>query len=232
MPVQFRIIMMKKLLFLGSVLLVIAFFFLSGAIKFITLEALKENRDLLSQFHEVHPFGFPLLFIGLYIVQTSLSLPGATVMTLAAGAIFGAVAGTSYAVIGATCGAAVCFLFVRYLLHDVVQQRFGKRLEDINREMDRSGINYLLFLRLVPLFPFFAVNLAAALTRLRFPTFVAGTFLGIIPGGFVYANAGASLSTINRLSDVASPRVMGAFVLLGLFALVPVVYRKTRKGRA
>lgn len=223
--------MAKKLLLLGGILLTVTLFFVSGAIKFVTLEALKEHQSLLSQFHSLHPFGFPMLFIGLYIVQTSLSLPGATVMTLAAGAIFGSITGTAYAVIGATCGAALAFLFVRYLLHEAVQQRFGNRLDEINREMDRSGINYLLFLRLVPLFPFFAVNLAAALTRIRFVTFLIGTFFGIIPGGFVYANAGASLSTIDSLSDVASPRVIGAFMLLGLFALLPVIYRKTRNYR-
>lgn len=223
--------MAKKFLLLGIVL-TIAFFFLSGAVKFVTLEALKEHRQILSQFHSAHPFGFPLLFIGLYLIQTALSLPGATVMTLAAGAIFGAVTGTAYAVIGATCGAAIAFLLVRYLLHDFVERKLGKRLEEINREMDRSGFNYLLFLRLVPLFPFFAVNLAAALTRLRFPTFIIGTLIGIIPGGFVYANAGASLSSIETLGDVASPRVIGAFILLGVFSLVPVVYRKTRGNRA
>ena len=223
--------MAKKFLLLGIVL-TIAFFFLSGAVKFVTLEALKEHRQILSQFHSAHPFGFPLLFIGLYLIQTALSLPGATVMTLAAGAIFGAVTGTAYAVIGATCGAAIAFLLVRYLLHDFVERKLGKRLEEINREMDRSGFNYLLFLRLVPLFPFFAVNLAAALTRLRFPTFIIGTLIGIIPGGFVYANAGASLSSIETLGDVASPRVIGAFILLGVFSLVPVIYRKTRGNRA
>ena len=153
-------------------------------------------------------------------------------MLFRSGAIFGAVTGTAYAVIGATCGAAIAFLLVRYLLHDFVERKLGKRLEEINREMDRSGFNYLLFLRLVPLFPFFAVNLAAALTRLRFPTFIIGTLIGIIPGGFVYANAGASLSSIETLGDVASPRVIGAFILLGVFSLVPVVYRKTRGNRA
>lgn len=223
--------MARKLLLLVGIVLTVGFFFLSGASKYVTLVALKEHQQALSRFHALHPLGFPLLFIGLYVVQTALSLPGATLMTLAAGAVFGTIAGTAYAVIGATCGAAVCFLFVRYLLHDFIEDRFGTRLEEVNREMDRSGINYLLFLRLVPLFPFFAVNLAAALTRLRFATFVTGTFIGIIPGGFVYANAGASLSTIDKLSDVVSFRVIGAFVLLGLFAVAPVVYRKVRGKR-
>ena len=102
-------------------------------------------------------------------------------------------------------------------------------LAGLNRELEARGFNYLLFLRLVPLFPFFLVNLAAGLTRLPLRTFVLGTMVGIIPGGFVYVNAGASLATIGSLRDVASPRVLGSFALLGLFALVPVIYGKLGK---
>jgi len=94
--------------------------------------------------------------------------------------------------------------------------------------LEARGLNYLLFLRLVPLFPFFLINLAAGLTRLPLRTFVIGTMLGIIPGGFVYCNAGASLAKVTTLGEVASPRVLGSFALLGLFALVPVVYSKVR----
>src|SRR6185369_4761674 len=99
-----------------------------------------------------------------------------------------------------------------------------------NKELEERGINYLLFLRLVPVFPFFLINLAAGLTRLPLRTFVLGTMIGIIPGGFVYCNAGASLATISSLKGIASPRVLGSFALLGLFALIPAIYSKY-KGR-
>ena len=169
------------------------------------------------------------IFIAIYIVQTALSLPGAAVLSLAAGAIFGALIGTLYVNIGATVGATLAFLVARYLFHDVIQNKFGPRLEKINRELETRGFNYLLFLRLVPLFPFFLINLGAGLTRIPLRTFFFGTMIGIIPGSFVFCNAGASLAAITSLKEVASPRVLGSFALLGLFALVPVLYQKFKR---
>jgi uncharacterized membrane protein YdjX (TVP38/TMEM64 family) len=209
----------------------LAFFYFSGLGKFLTLATLKANREALALYYADHRLLMVASFIGVYIVQTALSLPGAALMSLAAGAIFGAFSGTLYSVIGATVGATAAFLATRYLLHDMMQRRFGERLEGINRELERRGLNYLLFLRLVPVFPFFLINLAAALTRLPFRTFFIGTFLGIIPGGFVFCNAGASLALVSSLSEVASPRVLGSFALLGLFALLPALYAKFRERR-
>lgn len=115
-------------------------------------------------------------------------------------------------------------------MRDLVQQRFGTRLAKINEALEKEGLSYLLFLRLVPLFPFFLVNLAAAMTRLPLRTFALGTLIGILPGGFIYVNAGASIATINGLGDIASPKVVDSFVLLGVFALLPGLYQapKTR----
>ena len=170
-------------------------------------------------------------FMALYIVQTALSLPGAAILSLAAGAIFGVFMGTVCAIVAATIGATLAFLLARYVFRDAVLNRFGSKLEGINRELDERGFNYLLFLRLVPLFPFFLINLAAGLTRLPLRTFFIGTLLGIIPGGFVYVNAGASLATIDSLSGIASPRVLGSFALLGLFALLPVLYNRFKSRK-
>ncbi len=128
-------------------------------------------------------------------------------------------------------GATLAFLVTRYLLRDVIQRKFGGKLEGINTELETRGFNYLLFLRLVPLFPFFLINLAAGLTRLPLRTFFFGTMLGIIPGGFVYVNAGASLAGIDSLSGIASPRILGSFALLGLFALVPALYMKFKSRK-
>jgi uncharacterized membrane protein YdjX (TVP38/TMEM64 family) len=169
--------------------------------------------------------------MGIYILQTALSLPGAAILSLAAGAVFGVVAGTAYAVIAATIGATLAFVVTRYLLRDTVQHRFGDRLAGMNRELAERGFNYLLFLRLVPVFPFFLINLAAGLTRLPLKTFFLATLLGIIPGGFVYVNAGASLATIDTLAGIATPRVLGSFALLGCFALLPALYARRKKGR-
>ena len=219
------------LLVLGA--LAVALFFVLDLGRFLTLASLKANRQALLDFYSAHRLLTVAGFMTIYIVQTALSLPGAAILSLAAGAVFGSIMGTVYANIAATIGATLAFLVTRYLLRDIVLSRFGAKLEGINRELESRGFNYLMFLRLVPLFPFFLINLAAGLTRLPLSTFFFGTMLGIIPGGFVYVNAGASLATIDSLADVASPRVLGSFALLGLFALVPVLYSKWKnKGTA
>jgi uncharacterized membrane protein YdjX (TVP38/TMEM64 family) len=197
--------------------------------KYLTLASLKSNRDALVGFRESHQVAMVAIFIVAYIAQTALSLPGAAILSLAAGAIFGAVMGTVYVNIGATIGATLAFLVARYLFHDMIQNKFGPRLEKINRELETRGFNYLLFLRLVPLFPFFLINLGAGLTRVPLRTFFFGTMIGIIPGSFVFCNAGASLATITSLNEVATPRVLGSFALLGLFSLVPVLYQKFKR---
>lgn len=220
----------KKIVIVLAGIAAVALFFYFDLQRFMTLTALKANRQVLLDYYAAHKLVMVSGFMALYIVQTALSLPGAAILSLAAGAIFGSIMGTVYANIAATLGATLAFLLTRYLLRDVVLNRFGSKLEGMNRELEERGFNYLLFLRLVPVFPFFLINLAAGLTRLPLRTFFFGTMLGIIPGGFVYVNAGASLATIDSLSGIASPRVLGSFALLGLFALVPVLYNKF-KGR-
>lgn len=208
-----------------------ALFFSYDLHRFLTLETLKANRQALLDYYAAHKVIMVAGFMALYIVQTALSLPGAAILSLAAGAIFGSLWGTLYANVAATIGATLAFLVVRYLLRDAVIRRFGARLEGMNRELEERGLNYLLFLRLVPVFPFFLINLAAGLTRMPLRTFFLGTLFGIVPGGFVFVNAGASLATVTSLSDVASPRVLGSFALLGLFALMPALYTRFRNNR-
>jgi uncharacterized membrane protein YdjX (TVP38/TMEM64 family) len=212
-------------------IVVVALFFYFDLQQYLTLTALKTNRQTLLNYYAAHRLIMVAGFMTIYIVQTALSLPGAAILSLAAGAVFGSIMGTLYANIAATIGATLAFLMTRYLLRDVVLNKFGSKLEGINRELETRGFSYLLFLRLVPLFPFFLINLAAGLTRLPLRTFFFGTMFGIIPGGFVYVNAGASLATIDSLSGIASPRVLGSFALLGLFALVPVLYNKFKNSK-
>jgi len=222
----------KKIILLIIAALAVGLFFWFDLGRLLTLESLKANRQALLDFYAAHTLAMVAGFMAVYIIQTALSLPGAAILSLAAGAIFGSIMGTVYAVISASIGATLAFLVTRYLLRDMVLGRFGKRLEGMNRELEQRGFNYLLFLRLVPIFPFFLINLAAGLTRLPLRTFMLGTLLGIIPGGFVFVNAGASLAGITSLSGIASPRVLGSFALLGLFALIPVFYNKlTRRQR-
>ncbi len=222
--------MNKKKIAIASIIgVLIALFFSFDLRRYMTLESLKANRDALSTYYAAHEVLVAVGFITLYIVQTALSLPGGAILSLAAGAIFGAITGTVYVNIGATIGATLAFLVARYLFRDAILRKFGASLESMNQELEQRGLNYLLFLRLVPVFPFFLINLGAGLTKVRLRTYILGTMIGIIPGSFVFCNAGASLATITSMSEVASPRVLGSFALLGLFALVPVLYQKFRK---
>jgi uncharacterized membrane protein YdjX (TVP38/TMEM64 family) len=134
--------------------------------------------------------------------------------------------GTLFVNLGATTGATLAFLASRYLLRDWVERKFGKWLSPLQKGFEKNAFSYLMTLRLIPLFPFFVVNLVSGLTRMNVGVYVAATALGIIPGSFVYAYAGRQLGTINSLQDIASPGVIGAFVLLGLLALVPTLYKK------
>jgi uncharacterized membrane protein YdjX (TVP38/TMEM64 family) len=219
----------KIIVILLGLAAIAAFFWLDLG-RFLTLESLKRNREVLQGLYAGHQMAMVAAFMAVYIIQTGLALPGATIMSLAAGAIFGPLMGTVYAVISASIGATLAFLLTRYLLRDLALNRFGSKLEGINKELEEHGLNYLMFQRFVPLFPFFLINLAAGLTRLPLRTFIIGTAIGIIPGGFVYVNAGSSLASISSPGDIASPRVLGSFALLGLFALVPALYNKY-KGR-
>lgn len=194
--------------------------------RFLSLDALKENRNSLLAFTDDHFTGAVGLFILSYVLVAGLSLPGAVILTLAGGFLFGAVLATLFINVGATTGATLAFLAARYLLRDTVEQRFGKWLGPFQEGFAKNAFSYLLTLRLIPLFPFFVVNLVSGLTRVDVGTYVAATALGIIPGSFVYAYAGRQLGTINSLKEIASPNVIGAFVLLGMLALVPVVYKK------
>jgi uncharacterized membrane protein YdjX (TVP38/TMEM64 family) len=203
-----------------------AAFFYFDLGRFLSLDALKDNRDYLLTFTETHSAVAAALFVLVYVAVTGLSLPGAVILTLAGGFLFGAVWGTLFVNLGATAGATLAFLASRYLMRDWVERKFGKWLGPVQQGFAKNAFSYLMTLRLIPLFPFFVVNLVSGLTRMNVGTYVVATALGIIPGSFVYAYAGRQLGTINSLKDIASPGVIGALVLLGLLALVPNLYKK------
>ncbi|UFS71073.1 TVP38/TMEM64 family protein [Geomonas sp. RF6] len=218
----------RKIALIAGVLVLVALFWYFDLWRYLTLESLKGNQGRLLHYYQGHRWQTVTVFVLLYVTVTALSLPGAAVLSLGAGAIFGTFSGALYAVLSATTGATLAFLVSRYLLRDAVLHRFGGRLEGINKELEARGGNYLLFLRLVPLFPFFLVNLAAGVTRLPLKIFVLVTLVGIIPGGLVYCNAGASLATVESIGGILSGRVLLSFVLLGLFALAPAIFFRRR----
>lgn len=209
----------------GMAIVVGAFFYFDLG-RFLSLTALKEHRDSLLVFTEANFAAAVGIFIATYVIVAGLSLPGAVILTLAGGFLFGAGLATLLVNIGATTGATLAFLAARYLLRDAVERNFVKWLGPLQEGFAKNAFSYLLTLRLIPLFPFFVVNLVSGLTRVNIGTYVAATAIGIVPGSFVYAYAGRQLGTINSLKEIASPNVVGAFVLLGLLALVPVVYKR------
>jgi uncharacterized membrane protein YdjX (TVP38/TMEM64 family) len=218
----------RKILLLLAVAALVAAFFVLDIDRYLTLTALKAHRDALFAAYAAHRAGFIAGFILIYIATTALSLPGGAILTLSGGAIFGAVTATLVVNVGATIGATLAFLLARYLFRGAVEKRLGPRLEAFDAGLARGAMGYLLFLRLVPLFPFFLINLGAGLTRVPIRTYFVATMIGILPGSFVYCNAGANLARIDSLSEIASPGVLGALALLGAFALVPTLYLRFR----
>lgn len=217
---------------LGKILMSIAFligiggFFYFDLGQYLSLESLKSNRDTLLHYTNNHTGLAIAVFIAVYILQTTFSLPGGAILTLTGGFLFGSLLGTLVVNIAATTGATLAFLAARYLLRDWVENKFGDRLGPIQAGFAQNAFSYLMTLRLIPAFPFFLVNLVSGLTRVNLGTYVLATSIGIIPGSFVFAFAGRQLGSINSLSEIASPPVLMAFTLLGLLALMPVAYRK------
>lgn len=231
MPIQineqnrFRLKIALLLLFM----VILGGFFLSGGDRWLTLEALKQHRDGLMAYTEAH-YGLMLLTAALvYLVSTAFSIPAGAIMSLTMGLLFGRWIGTVLTVMASSVGATLVFLAARFILADQVRQRLTRypATERILQGFQQDAFNYLLFLRLVPLFPFWLVNLVPAITRIDTRTYFWATTIGVIPGSFVYVNLGQSLSEINSAQDLLSFEALLSFCLLGLFALLPVFFRRT-----
>jgi len=218
-----------KGIIIGLFVMGIAAFFYFDLGQYVTLESLKENKDALRNYTASHYLLTVVLYIAIYALQTALSLPGSTLFTILGGFLFGSLRGTFYVNIAATTGATLAFLTARYLFRDTVEKKLGKRLASFQKGFSENAFSYLLTLRLIPLFPFFLVNLASGLTRIRLATYAAATSIGILPGSFVFSNAGKQLGNIESVKDIASVKVLGAFALLGVLSLVPVIYQKLKK---
>ncbi|MEP6702898.1 MAG: TVP38/TMEM64 family protein [Betaproteobacteria bacterium] len=209
---------------------IVAFFALGGQ-KYLTLETIKSNRDALLTFTGEHRFLMVLIAFGVYALAVACSLPGALLLSLTCGFLFGRWLGTAVIVCAATVGATIVFLAARYLIADWARSKMGNVGQKINEGFSENAFNYMLFLRLVPAFPFFLVNLAPAFTNIKLSTYVIATAIGIIPGTFVFANLGETLGTIDSLSGLVSKETLIAFALLGVLALVPVVIKKLKSRR-
>lgn len=199
--------------------------------QYANLAFLKARHQSLQVYYQTHPIQAIALYGGLYVLVTALSLPGAAVMTLAGGALFGLWLGTLVVSFASAIGATLAFLASRYLLRSWVRNRFQQKLEAIDRGIERDGAFYLFTLRLVPVFPFFLINLLMGLTGIRTRTFYWVSQLGMLAGTAVYVNAGTQLARIDSLQGILSPAVLGAFVLLGLFPLAARTLLAAAKAR-
>lgn len=210
----------SRWLVLGALALALAGFVVLDLGRFVSLAYLQASQAGLSALYAETPWAVRAAFFALYVAVASLSLPGAAILTLAGGGIFGLGWGLLLVSFASTLGATVSFLAARFVLRDTVQARFGERLASINQGVARDGALYLFSLRLIPVVPFFVINLAMGLTSLRPWTFYWVSQLGMLAGTAVYVNAGTQLASIHSLRDVASPALLGALALLGLFPLL------------
>ena len=211
---------MQRWILLGVIALALIAFFLFDLGEVLTLNNLKAQQDSLADFRASNPLLLAAGYFVIYVVVTALSLPGATIMTLAGGAIFGFTQGLLLVSFASSLGATLAFLVARFLLHDWVQQRFGDRIAPVNRGIEKDGAFYLFSLRLVPLFPFFMINLVMGLTPLKAWTFYWVSQVGMLAGTAVYVNAGTQLAQIDSLGGILSPTLLISFAILGLFPLI------------
>ncbi|AEG01931.1 FAD-dependent oxidoreductase [Methylomonas methanica] len=210
----------SRIVILLLIAALIAVFFGFGLQHYLTLESLKAQQAAIADYRTENPALALLVYGALYVAVTGLSLPGATVLTLAGGAVFGLFWGTLIVSFASSIGATLAFLAARFLLRDWVKSRFGNRLQAIDAGVSRDGGFYLFTLRLVPLFPFFMINLAMGLTPIKTRTFYWVSQIGMLAGTLVYVNAGMQLAKLDSLSGILSPGLLGSFALLGLFPLL------------
>lgn len=223
---------LKRFLPMVVVVVGLAAFILSGGHQYLSFEALSQHRADLLQFAADHALSAIVIFFIAYVVVIALSLPGGVWLTLAGGFVFGGWMAGLYVVFAATIGATLIFLAARYAFGDLFRVRAGSNLNKMEDGFRQNAFNYLLVLRLVPLFPFWLVNLVPALLDVKLSTYVVATFVGIIPGTFVYAHVGAGLGAVFEsggepdLGIIFQPEVLIPLVGLAALSLVPIAYQK------
>ncbi len=218
----------KKIIFLFFFIAVVVMVRFSPIGTLLTFENLKKNREFFFAFVRGHYLQSVAAYIVSYIIIAALSVPGAGIMTLAGGFLFGVLSATVYIDIGATIGATLAFLTARYLLGTWLQEKYWKQLGAFNAEMKKNGPRYLLTVRLIPAFPFFMINFLSGLTSIPVKTFIWTTALGIIPATVIFAYAGRQLGTINAVSEILSARLITALTVLAALALFPAAYNRIK----
>jgi pyruvate/2-oxoglutarate dehydrogenase complex dihydrolipoamide dehydrogenase (E3) component/uncharacterized membrane protein YdjX (TVP38/TMEM64 family) len=221
-----------RLIVLIAIAALIAAFFYFDLKSLFSLDYFKAQQATIDTYFQAHPLQTAAIYFAIYVAVTGLSLPGAAIMTLVGGAIFGLLWGTLIVSFASAIGATLAFLASRYLFRDAIQAKFGDKLAAINRGVEKEGAFYLFALRLVPAFPFFVINLVMGLTPMKTRAFYWVSQLGMLAGTIVYVNAGTQIARIDSLAGLVSPGLLGSFVLLGIFPLIAkkvVDWLKARK---
>jgi len=227
--------MLKRLIPMLILALVLILFITFDLQRFLSFEALSEHRALLLAQVEEYPVASALAYMLAYVAVVAFSLPGGLVMTVSGGFLFGALSGGILAIIGATLGATAVFLIAKTSLGDYLLQRAGNSFHGMQKGFAENALSYMFVLRLVPLFPFFLVNLAPAFLGVSLRIYLIATFFGIMPATFVYALAGSGIGSVLEqgqgisLAGVLTPQMIGALVGLALLALLPVVYKRMHR---
>ena len=223
--------MNKKHMGLGVILFGASIFYFFEIGNFLSFEWLKDNQRLLEIFYQSNPLTVMVCFVSLFLFIGLFLLPGATLLSVFSGAVFGLPLGPLLVSVGSTLGALLAFYVARYILKNWVEERFGERLHPIQEGLCKNDIHYMLFLRLVPIAPFFLVNIAMGASQISWKVFMAGTLLGKLPAIWIYANAGSNLANLRSLADINSPRIIVALTLLCLLTLIPVAYKKIKNPK-
>jgi len=222
---------MKKFIPVAIMLIIIAIIWITGIGDYISKDNLLENKILVQTYIQDNYLISVILFITLYAFTVALSLPFASLLTLTGGFLFGFITGTIAVVIAATIGATIIFWIAKSSFGESLRNRAGKLYSKIEGEMNDNAVSYLFFLRLVPIFPFFLVNIVPALFNIKTRIFIITTFFGILPGTAVYVNVGRSLDTIENPSDLISSDIIVAIAALGVFAIIPTLYKKYKNKK-
>jgi len=210
----------KKILLVVVIAAALASFFIFDLGNYLSFETIKGQQREFNDFYLAHKWQTIGLFIVVYVVSVALSFPGAAVLTIVAGAIFGVWQGTVIVSLASTLGATLACLASRFIFRDYVQRRFASRLKRINESMEREGAFYLFTVRLVPYIPFFVINLVFGLTKIRIWTYVWVSWIGMLAGTIVFVNAGTQLSQLEKPGDILSADIIISFLLLGFFPLI------------
>lgn len=215
--------LIQRIAIVGAIIVLIVLFKVLGLGQYLTLDYLKSSQEKFAILYNNNQIAVIAVYMLIYIAVTALSLPGAAVMTLAGGAMFGFWVGFIVVSFASTIGATLACFVARFLLRDWVQNKFGDKLTAINEGIAKEGAFYLFSLRLVPIFPFFIINLVLGLTNMNLFTFYWVSQVGMLPGTMVYVNAGKELAKIDSLSGILSPGLILSFVILGIF---PITVKK------